>query len=143
MGHNRGTIISIIRVTFNAHIDVTDPTWGFIKVAILSTIEVSVGVCCACMPVIYPLLRVIAGRKVAPSTESSAALKAGYRREPLRPQHKFSQLEEGSVKNYTSNDKLGNNRSNDNGQERGGYDDVTLGQIIVTSNINVEHSRVA
>jgi hypothetical protein len=32
-------------------------------VAILSTVEVNVGVCCACMPVMYPLFRTLVGRR--------------------------------------------------------------------------------
>ena len=113
-------IISILRVTFNAHIDVTDPTWNFVKVAVLSTIEVSVGVCCACMPVIYPLLRILGGRKIEPSTQDSAALHADYSREPLQPRHKFSQLENGSNVNDLWVGKLERSSSKGNGHYRKG-----------------------
>ncbi|KAI1178435.1 hypothetical protein F4777DRAFT_537653 [Nemania sp. FL0916] len=71
------TIISLLRVIFNAKIDPTDPTWNFVTVAILSTVEVNVGVCCACMPVIYPLFRVFVGKKIV-STTSSNSNNAGY-----------------------------------------------------------------
>ncbi|KAL8785196.1 MAG: hypothetical protein Q9195_008729 [Heterodermia aff. obscurata] len=127
------TIISIVRVNFNAHIDVTDPTWNFVKVAILSTVEVSVGVCCACMPVIYPLLRILVGNKNKPSKESSSAAEAGYRKDTSRPRHHFSQLDE----RWNSN-----SNSNSNSNPRGGYEDIPMGRIKVTQNLCVEHMGV-
>lgn len=40
--------------------------------AIFSTVEVNVGVCCACMPIIYPLFRVLVGRRVDSSAHASS-----------------------------------------------------------------------
>lgn len=136
-------MVSILRVTFNAHINVTDPTWNFIKVAILSTIEVSVGVCCACMPVIYPLFRVLVGRKITPSTEGSAALEAGKNREPPRSRHKFSQLDEGSSMSHLWDGKLGSSSSESNGYNQEGHNGIPMGRIMVTRNLDVEHTEAA
>ncbi len=136
---NSATIISILRVTFNAHIDVTDPTWNFVKVA-LSTVEVSVGVCCACMPVIYLFLRVLVGRKIRPSTPDSTALKTGHSRESLRPRHKFSQLDEGLNMSHLYDGKLESSSSNVNGHRRADNDDIPMGRIKVTCNLDVEHT---
>jgi hypothetical protein len=69
----RTTVISIVRCVFNANIDVMDSTWSFVNVAILSTVEVSVGVCCACMPVVYPLFRVFVGRRIQGTTNNSSS----------------------------------------------------------------------
>ncbi|KAI8635442.1 hypothetical protein F5Y19DRAFT_407786 [Xylariaceae sp. FL1651] len=66
------TVVSLLRVVFNAKINPIDATWNFVTVAILSTIEVSVGVCCACMPVIYPLFRLFIGRQIVTSTHTSS-----------------------------------------------------------------------
>ncbi|KAI1155361.1 hypothetical protein F4825DRAFT_408305 [Nemania diffusa] len=66
------TVISLLRVIFNARINTADPTWNFVTVAILSTVEVSVGVCCACMPVTYPLFRLFTGGRIAPKTHTSS-----------------------------------------------------------------------
>ena len=135
----RTTIVSILRLTFNAHIDETDPTWNFIQVAILSTIEVSVGVCCACMPVIYPLLRVLVGRKITPSSQASAGLEAGHRKEPLRPRHKFSQLNEGSYATHPWESKLESSSSDSNGHCEAN-DHIPMGRIIVTRNLHMEET---
>ncbi|KAJ2973277.1 hypothetical protein NUW58_g8977 [Xylaria curta] len=66
------TIISLLRVIFNANINPMDATWNFVTVAILSTVEVSVGVCCACMPVTYPLFRLFIGRRIVSKTQTSS-----------------------------------------------------------------------
>ena len=137
------TVISILRVTFNAHIDVTDPTWNFVMVAVLSTVEVSVGVCCACMPVIYPLLRVFVGHEIRPSTQSSTALEADDRREPLQPRHKFAQLDEGPNENYLWGSTLQGSSSNSKGHSGEGLDDIPMGRIMVTQNLEVEHAQGA
>lgn len=135
------TLISILRVTFNAHIDVTDPTWNFVKVAVLSTVEVSVGICCACMPVIYPLFRVFVGRKIRPSTDNSAAVEARNHKEHLRPRHKFAQLDEGPNVNSLWDSKLGSSSSsNRKGHSGEGLNDIPMGRIMVTRNLDLEHT---
>ncbi|KAI0171951.1 hypothetical protein GGR52DRAFT_448378 [Hypoxylon sp. FL1284] len=74
------TVISIIRCYTNASVDPADATWNFVIVAILSTVEVNVGVCCACMPVIHPLFRLVVGRRVG-STNRSGSDDARYVRD--------------------------------------------------------------
>ncbi|XXH01793.1 hypothetical protein Hte_008154 [Hypoxylon texense] len=66
------TVISILRCISNANIDTMDATWNFVTVAILSTVEVNVGVCCACMPVVYPLFRFLIGRRIVSKTHTSS-----------------------------------------------------------------------
>ncbi|KAI1182780.1 hypothetical protein F5B17DRAFT_419053 [Nemania serpens] len=66
------TVISLLRVIFNASISPADATWNFVTVAILSTVEVNVGVCCACMPVIYPLFRCFVGRRIISKAHTSS-----------------------------------------------------------------------
>ena len=135
------TIISIVRVTLNAHIDVSDPTWNFVKVAVLSTVEVSVGVTCACMPVIYPLLRICVGRKVKSTTQGSSTMKPGYGMKISRPRQKFSQLEEGGDTKQMWKNKVGNSGSDSSGQDREVYDEIPMGSIHVTRDIEVEHTE--
>ena len=133
-------MVSILRVIFNAHIDVTDPTWNFIKVAILSTIEVNVGVCCACMPVIYPLFRVLVGRKINPSTEGTASIEARKSKEPSRRRRDFSQLDEGSSISHLWDSKLENNSSRSDGLNKELSDQIPMGRIVVTRDLDVERT---
>ncbi|KAJ3578711.1 hypothetical protein NPX13_g1852 [Xylaria arbuscula] len=71
-GANSTTVISLLRVIFNAKINTDDPTWNFVTVAILSTIEVNVGITCACMPVIYPLFRFFVDKRIISQTQKSS-----------------------------------------------------------------------
>ena len=135
------TIVSILRVTFNVHIDVTDPTWGFVKTAILSTIEVSVGVCCACMPIIYTLFRIFMGRKIRPRNHSPTILEPGNHEGPLRPRHhKFAQLDKGSHAKPFWKHKPERSSADSDAPCGGSDDDIAMGDIIVTSKLDVEHT---
>ncbi|OAA33160.1 integral membrane protein [Moelleriella libera RCEF 2490] len=57
------TIISIGRCYYGTTATIEDPTWNWITVAVLTTVEANVAICCACMPVVYPLFRVLIGRR--------------------------------------------------------------------------------
>ena len=130
-----------MRVTFNAHIDAPiDPTWNLVILAVLSTIEVSVGICCACMPVIYPLLRILVRNKNKPSRNSSSTLGAGYHKELLRPRHHFSQIEEGPATSHIWNSNLQSGNINSISDSGGCFDDIPLGSIKVTKSLDVERT---
>ena len=59
--------------------------------------EANVGICCACMPVIYPLFRVFVGQGLMSKKQGSATLEAGKIEEPSqRLKHRFSHLDEAS-----------------------------------------------
>ncbi|KAI0381140.1 hypothetical protein F5Y04DRAFT_289052 [Hypomontagnella monticulosa] len=58
------TVVSVLRCIYNADVDQMDPTWGYVPTSILSTVEVGVGICCACLPVMYPLFRFMIGRRI-------------------------------------------------------------------------------
>jgi len=131
------TIISIFRLSTNAHIDVTDPTFNFVLVAIFSTVEVNVGVVCACMPVIYPLFRVLVGRKIVPSTKPSAYGGSTGFSNPSRAQQ-FSKLGDESDTDHlwkTNPNSSHASTANPNSM------DVPMGRIMVTRNLD-SHSNV-
>ena len=111
--------------------------------AVLSTVEVNVGVCCACMPVIYPLLRVLVRHRNKSSTQGFSALEAGYRKESLPPRQQFSQIDEGSNASHVWNSKPQSGNANSSSGSGGGYDDIPLGRIKVTQNVQVERTGVA
>ena len=136
------TIISILRVTFNAHVDITDPTWNLVLLAVLSTVEVNFGICCACMPVVYPLLRILVRHKNNSSTDPSTPIsEAGYQRKPSRSRHQFSHLDEGSSTNHLWNSKLQSGNTNSDSGCGGGYDDIPMGRIKVTQYLRVERTE--
>ncbi|KAL8700338.1 MAG: hypothetical protein Q9201_005508 [Fulgogasparrea decipioides] len=56
------SIVSIVRVTANSSFQNVDPTYNYVSVMIWSTVEADVGVICACLPVLAPLVRFCFGR---------------------------------------------------------------------------------
>lgn len=96
-------MISILRVTANANINVTDPTWSFTPIAEFSTIEGSVGVLCACLPTLAPLFRVCAGKRpVSTKKNTYNGPDSGLSNQssgPPRRHQQFSQLEDGDDDN--------------------------------------------
>ncbi|KAL8721783.1 MAG: hypothetical protein Q9181_007634 [Wetmoreana brouardii] len=56
------SIVSIVRVTANASFQNVDPTYNYVAVMIWSTVEANVGVICACLPILAPLVRLCFGR---------------------------------------------------------------------------------
>lgn len=92
------------------------------------------------MPVIYPLLRVFVGRRINPSKQSSTPVEAGYRKEPLRPRHKFSQLNEESYVSYFQGDKPGDRNSKNNSFSSEDNPDIPMGRILVTRKLSGERT---
>jgi len=102
---HRSTIVcSIIRVKVNSDLDLKDPTWGYTGSMIWSTIEGNVGVICACLPVLAPLLRVFKGRFSFTSSSSETQSRRAYRRSvksrlaELEDLSNFTPLEEDTSK---------------------------------------------
>ena len=60
-----------MRCIMNAHVDMTDPTWSLITVAICSMVEVNVGICCACLPIVYPFFRLLVGKRMMSTAAAS------------------------------------------------------------------------
>ncbi|KAI0433454.1 hypothetical protein F5Y09DRAFT_298967 [Xylaria sp. FL1042] len=127
------TVISLLRVIFNAKINTMDATWNFVTVAILSTVEVNVGVCCACMPVIYPLFRFLIGRRiVSKSRTSSNDHGYAYGRHSSRMRQRLA----GSDQELSDTDHLWSARggTNDSLKEGG---EIPMNRIMVTRDLSV------
>lgn len=69
---NSASIISILRVRANAKIDFSDPTWNSVPIIIWSTVEEDVAVLCACLPSMWPLIRLLFGCRLRESQPNAA-----------------------------------------------------------------------
>jgi hypothetical protein len=133
----------------NSSIDVTDVTWGFVPTAIYSSVEAAVGIICACLPVMAPVVRVCFGRRAntsaAPSSSQQrsdtkiSASKSG--RPSAREQNSFAPLEEDEdylvYRSAASEGSAGQSGALPGVPgSRGG--DIRLGQIAVRRDIRVE-----
>ncbi|KAI1130876.1 hypothetical protein F5Y10DRAFT_288590 [Nemania abortiva] len=127
------TVISLLRVIFNARISTMDATWNFVTVAILSTVEVNVGVCCACMPVTYPLFRFFSGRQIIPKSHGSSNDSGRpYGRNSSRKRQRL-----GSVDQNTSDtDQLWSTRASSAGLPKEGPE-IPMDRIMVTRDVEV------
>ncbi|KAI2462840.1 hypothetical protein F4781DRAFT_418771 [Annulohypoxylon bovei var. microspora] len=127
------TVISLLRCIYNSHIDPKDATWNFITVAILSTVEVSVGVCCACMPVIYPLFRLLSGRRIASKTRTSSNdPRYPYDRHSSRMRQRLA----SSDQEPSDTDQLWSTSASVNGFPKEGRE-IPMNRIMVTLDLSV------
>ncbi|KAI1377812.1 hypothetical protein F4677DRAFT_413630 [Hypoxylon crocopeplum] len=127
------TVISILRCVYNAKIDPMDATWNFVTVAILSTVEVNVGVCCACMPVMYPLFRFLIGRQIVSKTHTgSNDARYAYARHSSRTRQKLASSDhEPSDTDQLWSTSGGANDLPGKGQE------IPMNRIMVTRDLSV------
>lgn len=84
---NSASIISILRVRANAKINFSDPTWNSVPIIIWSTVEEDVGVICACLPAMAPLIRLLFGHRFGSSQTSAAHSYPRTRNQDSRPLH--------------------------------------------------------
>ncbi|KAI1292424.1 hypothetical protein F5Y03DRAFT_21751 [Xylaria venustula] len=127
------TVISLLRVIFNANIHTMDATWNFITVAILSTVKVNVGICCACMPVIYPLFRFLIGGRVGSKTHmSSGDPDSAYGRHSNRMRQRL----ESSDQEPSDTDKLWSASGGVSTLQNEGHE-IPMNQIMVTRDLSV------
>ena len=97
----RSTIVcSIIRVKVNSDINLTDTTWSYVDSMIWSTIEPDVGVICACLPVLAPVIRSFTGWFNVTSSHEAHYKRAYSRSRPreLEDLSNFDRLEEDTAK---------------------------------------------
>ncbi|KAI0509540.1 hypothetical protein F5B22DRAFT_616708 [Xylaria bambusicola] len=128
------TVISLLRVIFNAKINTMDATWNFITVAILSTVEVNVGVTCACMPVIYPLFRVFVDRRIV-SSKSQTGSKDGsyvYGRQSSRTRQRLG----SSDREQSDTSQLWSASGGVHNSSKEG-DEIPMNRIMVTRDLSV------
>ena len=93
---------SIVRITVNSRLDRDDVTWSYVACTIWSTIEGNVGVICACLPVLAPVLHAFAALFGSPPSDSAAARsKRAYRRSStLEDLANFARLEEDTTQPF-------------------------------------------
>ena len=97
--HHSTIVCSIIRVTVNSRINLDDVTWSYVASTIWSTIEGDVGVICACLPVLAPVLHIFTDRfGSTPSSSAAPRSKKAYRRPSgLEDSADFAPLEEDTT----------------------------------------------
>ncbi|CAD6589656.1 MAG: hypothetical protein ASARMPREDX12_003920 [Alectoria sarmentosa] len=54
---------AIVRVWAIINIDQTDVTWSYVRPLIWSSVEISIGITCACLPTLQPLIQLCLGRR--------------------------------------------------------------------------------
>ncbi|KAI1361990.1 hypothetical protein F5Y08DRAFT_342090 [Xylaria arbuscula] len=130
------TVISLLRVIFNAKINTDDPTWNFVTVAILSTIEVNVGITCACMPVIYPLFRFFVDKRIMSQTQKSSKDRSYvYGRQSSRARQRLGSTDrEPSDSSQLWSASGGVDNSSKVGNE------IPMNRIMVTHDLSVQES---
>ncbi|GAW17543.1 hypothetical protein ANO14919_070010 [Xylariales sp. No.14919] len=126
------TAISLTRVIFNATIGLMDVTWDYVTVAILSTVEVNVGVCCACMPVMYPLFRFLIGDRISKTPTSSSNPSSGYGRQSSRKRQRLGSSDRGQ----SDTDQLWSTSVGGNGAPAEGRE-IPMDRIMVTHDVSV------
>lgn len=68
---NSVCIVSILRIIAFNHSNPKDPTYTTVNTAMWSSIEQSIGIICACLPTLRPLIRRIYGTSKNATTETS------------------------------------------------------------------------
>ena len=89
---NSASIISILRVRANAKINFSDSTWNSVPIIIWSTVEEDVAVLCACLPSMWPLIRLLFGRRSKESKPNAAHSFPRTRNQDSRSLHQQQSL---------------------------------------------------
>ena len=137
------TIISILRAIASADLDVVDATWGYVPTAKYSTIETNVGMVCACLPVLAPLVSLCSKRHFAKRNSDfqrthSSNTSHTKRSRPSAREQSFSRLQDddaGLVYLTTLSTARGNGTLESTREEDSA---VALGQMTVRQDIHVE-----
>lgn len=73
-------IMAVVRLSSFAKFDQNDPTWAFTQPMIWSTVEINVGIVCACLPVLAPIFQKVFGKWLSSwSTKGATSHKSGGR----------------------------------------------------------------
>ena len=144
--HRSATIISILRVNASSHIDVLDVTWGYVPIAEYTTVEANVGILCACLPVLAPLVSSCFKRQVGSHNLEQGAFSANTvnikHAQTSRREQKSLSLEEDEAALVSSNSfaTVSRHPEGTSNQDYANEQDGTmrLGQITVRKDIHVE-----
>ena len=136
------TIISILRLAASISIDVADVTWGYVHTAVYTTIEANIGIVCASLPVMAPLVRILSGRPATSNTNPAGQTNESNinskQSKPSRPSQAFLRLIDDTDRLWPlSNHTVQVDGAEDGAREAHG---LRLDRILVTRDIDIERT---